>query len=591
MNRQCEMFDTRCSGERTGDRGQKTGNRGHLSVIRLPSSVFRSGFALPLVLVAMVILIILSIGAMMASYGARLEAVKAKAETEAMLAAEAGYEQAIFWMCKQTDLLGALQSGGGTGNINFGTSRCNYEVSFIDYLGARPVFKIASTGISGRPTFTRVVDVNVMQETSGWAMGSCRVPSGTTSTQAVYFANGEIIDTPLHINQLKDSPDNADIYITGHPRFLQKVEMGESRKTSGGSDKYSSVMSYFENGIDFDQPDIRITDEAAVQSKINRFRDSTNPLYRFEPNGDANVTNPRSAVQLEFFVQGGVGKVCITNNCTVRTATAGAYDYNVVPGFGGAKFQKYNIYAYHYAPDANISPPNTIPITDTYVTQSFGGYESDPGGQIFVNGNVIIGGANTVDPNMVVKGTITVVATGNIWIADSIFVDGSHDADGMPSVDNPNVLGLISQSVVKVVDPGRSKGAAAPSVNDKFLGATKKHYYQPIGIYKTGAPDTNDRYLPDPTIVEAAITVGGGGWGAENVGSRTEYSGGQDDLYARGSITEVIRGVVGIVGSDGYVKHYYADPRLMSGILPGDIWFSGKYIPAPAGWHDHSVRD
>jgi hypothetical protein len=27
----------------------------------------------------------------------------------------------------------------------------------------------------------------------------------------------------------------------------------------------------------------------------------------------------------------------------------------------------------------------------------------------------------------------------------------------------------------------------------------------------------------------------------------------------------------------------------MNGILPGDIWFSGKYIPAPAGWSDYRV--
>jgi len=40
--------------------------------------------------------------------------------------------------------------------------------------------------------------------------------------------------------------------------------------------------------------------------------------------------------------------------------------------------------------------------------------------------------------------------------------------------------------------------------------------------------DSHRRHLPDPTVVEASITVGGGGWGAENVptaaGSRTEVS-------------------------------------------------------------------
>jgi hypothetical protein len=149
----------------------------------------------------------------------------------------------------------------------------------------------------------------------------------------------------------------------------------------------------------------------------------------------------------------------------------------------------------------------------------------------------------------------------------------------MPAADNPNVLGLIAQNVVKVVNP-RDGPSSSPS------GLT----YQPIGITKPSRPAT-ERYLPDPTVVEAAITVGGGGWGAEHVGDRRPYSGkedDQDDLIVRGSITEVLRGVVGLAdGSDGYSKHYYLDERLLEGILPGDIWLRGKYIPAPAGWHDY----
>jgi hypothetical protein len=88
------------------------------------------------------------------------------------------------------------------------------------------------------------------------------------------------------------------------------------------------------------------------------------------------------------------------------------------------------------------------------------------------------------------------------------------------------------------------------------------------------------------------MTVGGGGWGAENVarssyGGRKEYSSPQDYLIVRGAITEAVRGVVGVIGSDGYLKRYYMDERLLEGILPGDIWLRGKYIPAPAGWHDY----
>jgi hypothetical protein len=565
------------------------------------------GYALPLVLVVMLILIILCFGETMTSYTTRIQAVSAKAETEAMLAAEAGYEKAIFWMCQQSDILGAMQTGGGSGVINFDTSTCSYEVGFEGFLGSRPVFSVKATGKSGRPVYTRIVDVNVMQETSGWAMGACRIPNGPSlsDTLGVNFIDGEVIDIPLHINKASDNPDRGDIFISGNPTFLRAVEMGESRKRSGvdksiytsysnGSlsyrGTYSDVIPLFENGISFDQPNIRITDSTAVQSKVNRFRDSTAAAYKFTP---ASPTSPMcSAAQIEFFVQGGIGKVRIDPNCTVQLHNYGSFDYSVVSGSDPMRFQRYNIYAYHYKNDSDS--PIIVPVTDTYVSQTFGGYTSEPGGQIFVNGNVVIGGgedANFTDvSNMVVKGKITIVATGNIWIADSIIVDGSHDHDGMPTVDdpdtgadesNPNVLGIIAQGVIKVVDPGLAPATVTPPAG---------YTYQPIGIIK---PGNTGRYLPDSTVVEAAITVGGGGWGAENVGSRREYSGSHDNLIVRGSITEVIRGVVGLSGSgsNGYIKNYYIDTRLMSGILPGDIWFTGKFIPAPAGWHDYSIND
>ena len=544
----------------------------------------KNGFVLLLVLFGIVILMALIIGTAMTNYSSRIQAVQAKSQTEAMLAAEAGYEQAIFWMSQRTDLLGDIQAGRGSGSINFETGRCNYEINFSDFIGARPVFRVTSTGTCGRPSFTRVVDVDVMQETSGWAMGSCRVPDGTTSTTEVYFKNNEIVDMPLHINKRNDSPDVRDIWISGHPRFLRKVEMGESRKV-GSTDKYgATIISYFENGIDFAQPNVRITDEDAVTSKINRFRDSTNAAYRYTP---ALSSGYSPAVQLEFYTSGGIGYVKISNNCRVKTASPGSRDYSVVPGSDVTRFQKYNIYAYHFRPSSGTI---AVPITNTYVTQTIGGYTSDPGGQIYVNGNVVIGSSSYT--NMIVKGKITVVATGNIWIADSIVVDGAHDASGMPAVDdpdtgadesNPNVLGLIAQGVVKIVDPGQ-----APSSTP---GSPSGYSYISARVCNGSG---NNRNLPDPTIVEAAITVGGGGFGAENVGDRKEYNGNTDVLIVRGSLTEVIRGVVGLfnsstgAGVDGYDKNYYVDTRLMSGILPGDIWFSGKYIPAPAGWHDHS---
>ena len=556
----------------------------------------RNGFVLPIVIIAIVVLSALATGLIMASYGARMQAVRIKSDTAAMLAAEAGYEKGIFWMSQQTDILGSLQHGANTGTIDLPGGSCSYTVDFDDFIGAKPVFRIVSTGVSG--SSTRVVDVAVFQEVTGWVMGKCRVPTGPSSwnTSPVYFADGEIIDTPIHINNLKDNPDHRDIYIqdSAHPRFLQKVEMGESQKTDGGIDKYASVITLFEDGIYFDQPNVRITDAGAVQSKINRFRDSTNPSYKFTPVGTANVATPRcDAVQLEFFVDAGVGKVKITNNCTVKCNNGNVYDYNIVTGSNPMTFHKYPIYAYHVAPDFETS--TIVNLEDTYVRQHFGTKESDPGGQIFVNGSVVIGGDRSPETRQVVKGTMTIVATGNIWIADSIVVDDAggtqRDANDMPTKDNPNILGIIAQGVVKIIDPGLSDGCPN-SVPDRFYPSypSKTHSYRPVADVDGAA--LGSRVLPHSMIVEAAVTVGGGGWGAENVsnyyGGRKEMGPGkQDFLILRGSLSESIRAVVGLVGTDGYIKQYYIDSRLLEGILPGDIWFGGKYVPAPAGWHDY----
>jgi hypothetical protein len=197
----------------------------------------------------------------------------------------------------------------------------------------------------------------------------------------------------------------------------------------------------------------------------------------------------------------------------------------------------------------------------------------------------------------VVKGKITVIATGNIWVADSVVVDGSHDANGRPTMDNPNVLGLISQGVIKVIDPGISSYSTGGANNYPGLPQEPNGFkYVPIGRSDSAAQYDPNRHLPDPMVVEAALTVGGGGWGAENVrwngyGGRKEESGPQDDLVIRGTIAEAARGVVGLIGADGFLKHYYSDERLLEGVLPGDIWLRGKYIPAPAGWHDYRPSD
>ncbi len=552
---------------------------------------YRDGSALALIAVSLVILSILGVGLLTVAYGVRHQAITAKNEQAAILAAEAGYEQAIFWMSQQQDLLTVLQQKGTPSDtISFGDNSCDYTISFYSFIGSRPIYRVVSNGHSG--TSDRTVDVLVVQAMEGWG-SSHRVPSGPSSTVAWPFAGGEVIDIPIHINKHDDDPDGKDIYIIGSPDFRQSISMGESRYTAGGTDKYSGVMHLFDGGICFNQPDCKITDASAVQQKVDRFADTTDSNFKFTPAANAPVTRPNAATQLEFFVEDGVGKVRITNNCTVRgyryednPGPKPTYDYKINNGIGDT-YIKYNTYAYHLKPTGE--PSVTVPIEDTYVTQSFGEVESEPGGQIFVNGNVIIGGDNSLHNNdQAIKGKITVVATGNIWIADSIKVDGDRDG-AMPAANNPNTLGLVAQGVVKVVDPGMSDYSY---VDDTPVEPEGFNY---VPVARPDGATPHRRKLLRQTEVEAAITVGGGGWGAENVGNRKTISWlGYDELIIRGTITEALRGIVGTASPlwsgmvlNGYTKDYYLDKRLLQGILPGDFSMVGKYIPAPGGWRDY----
>jgi len=560
---------------------------------------FEGGSVLVLTAFAIVILAVLGVGILTVGYGLKHSSVRYKNEAAAMLAAEAGYEKAVFWMSQQPDMLEAVISSdsGLSGEIEFAQAKCNYRIEFDKFIGYRPVYRIISTGQSG--VFQRTVNVQIVQALSGWDMGQCRVPISSTSTGAINFVSGEVIDMPLNINRDTARPNSRDIHIIGNPRFLQHVAMGESRYTSCGSDKYSSVMNLFEGGISFNQPDSRVVDRATIEARVERFRESTLPEFRFSPVGDAPVPNPHGAVQLELWVDGdGDGRLRITNNCTVRGFQQSwdnrTYDFTVDPD-NPNRFTRYDIYGYHLKPETEETQQYRI--EDTYVSQTIGSFETEPGGQIYIDGNVIIGGnrPHHHDGDQVLAGKLTVVATGNIWIADSIRVDGPRDENGMPSLDNPNVLGLIAKGVIKVVDPGMTD----PDVGQVGFEPLEipEYEYRPIGLADAGyLPEDPNRHLPDPTVVEAAITIAGGGWGAENVrrgsyGGRKHYGNSDDDLVVRGSIVEFCRAPVALSGQAGYLKNYFMDERLLTGILPGDIWLRGKYIPAPAGWSDYRLLD
>ncbi len=558
-------------------------------------STNQRGSVLVIVMVLVLILTILGYGIIKSAFGSRMQTVRLKQEAVATVSAEAAYEKAVFWMSQQPDMLYALSQGvsGTTGGLSFPNSNSKYSIQFSKFIGSMPVYHITSKGLCGQSQ--RVIDAYLIQNISGWESPH-RVPSGASGSVPWPFTSSEIIDIPIHVNS-HGAPDDSvrDLYVKGSgPTFKRRVGMGEGRHSSGGSDKYSDLMDNFKGGVYFNQPDNKISQVSVVKQKVVRFRDSTAPAFQFTPQTKAPLANPNAAVQLEFFVDSGVGKVRITNNCGVRgyqdTRTSGArtYDYKIDNPDKLDSYARYDIYSYHVRPTSEL--PVTYNLTDTYVQQDYGGYKSAPGGQIFVDGNVIIGGDNSLhDNNQLIKGQVTIVATGNIWVADSIMVDGARDG-AKPASDNTNVLGLMAQGVIKVVDPGMPKYSyidGGNPLNDSNFR------YVPVG-----QPDGSYRKLPSSMIVEAAITVGGGGWGAEHVGARrmtspTTY--GYHKLVLRGAITEVIRGIVGTDpsklsfpdSSNGYLKYYYFDDRLLEGLLPGNIWMKGKYLPLPGGWNDY----
>ncbi len=557
------------------------------------------GSALIVAVVLLLILSIFSIGVLKSAEGAHVQAVQQKRQTAALAAAEAAYERAMFAMSQQPDLLSALAAGAFEETLSFPDSQGSYSVSLATFLQAKPIFEITAVGRSG--IYEKTIHTYVVQAINGWAMGKCKAPVGGTSFIDVVFATGEVVDLPVEINKENDSPDVRDIKIQGTPVFLRPVYMGESRYTIGGLDKYVSVMNCFKSGIYFDQPMLRITDNSGLESKIQRFRDTTDARFRFTPVADAPTLKlPQPAVHLEFFVENGIGKICITNNCTVRgfmqSKDSYTYDFRVKPKSVGEEFERYPIYAYHVRRSNADSNGDRfiVDLPQTYVSQEFGGVSSAPAGQIFVDGNVVIGSGRTLGQQTdVIQGQITIVATGNIWIADSLTISDQDNSgriyprqsNGLPHPENPNILGLIAKGVIKIVDPGMTEYSYVDTMPKEPAGFT----YVPIGNRESAAKPIYMRLLPNPTIVEAALTIGGGGWGAENVkrttyGGRKTVSANNDQLILRGSITEAVRGVVGIVGQNGYLKSYYWDERLLTGILPGNIWLKGKYVPVPGAW-------
>ena len=619
------------------------------------------GSALVLATMVVFTLAILGLSLLTAAYGARLRSTKLRKETTAKLVAEAGYEAAIRWMNQQPDVLSAMtKSGRSSGTITikessspqrFPNGNFIYSIRLDRFFGNQPVYDIVSEGYCD--LFSSTIKASVVQQVSGWDMALCEIPTATFLSTRAWFTGQDIVEMPIHINsnsQGTPGDHTVDIHVrrgATPPQFSYKVSMGESRYKWWGrdKDKYGDIIKLFDKGIYFDQSGCNVTDpfsadvNSSVALKVGRFWSSTNGAFQFAPVTAPAVTdalalaNPTwasaPAVQLEFYVTGdGVGRVRITNNCTVCLVPGAGNDYMLGAG-PAAPYILYPIYGYHYANGAGAV---NLPISATNVSQqtttpSGRGASANVGGQIFVVGNVIIGGAVGTDAagNMVmagttfgsnVKGKLTVVATGNIWIVSPIVYDGPQNVGfeggfltkqvpsitDQPSTTNQNVLGLFSQlGVVKVVDPQLSSNVMRSEENENnpaFFTVAQDSFltYRPIG-YQAMPPRIWNRQLVDPSqptvsmVVQAAITTCGGGWGAENVGDpalgarQNMNPDGKDILIVAGSITESVQGRVAYI-SNGFRKCYYFDERLLTGILPGDMWLQSKYVPTPGGWSD-----
>ena len=604
---------------------------------RKSAKMRNNGSMLVLAVSAIFILSILGLGILTLAYGTSLRSVQLRNETAAKLAAEAGYEKAISLMSSKDDVLSWLGSAPGddaarvekgSGQLTSGPNSPNidydYSISFDRFDNIHPVYKIEATGKCS--LIKRTITAFVTQRIGGWEMGICEVPTGSTQTTKVLFTGDDDVGSmPIHINSNKKSDDSKiDIPVdnANRPFFRELITMEESRYKSGrNSDKYAGIMDVFDGGIYFNQPENRITETGggSIQKKVDRFLNSTHNKFRFYSGNGKKPTALAAgylpeykmpAVQLEFFVDtaGSIGKVRITNNCTVCCVDGSGYDYKLAPDPTNT-YERYPVYAFHYAYDSLSEIYN---LADTYVKQQAekptGSLVStEAGGQIYVDGNVIIGGEIDENGNVripkpcpaSIKGKVTVVATGNIWIVSPAVYHGHQDISSgfaVPAIDNPNILGLFSvNGVVKVVDAGLSINVPRdPNDNDLprvFTDPNGIFRYQPICLQEPSQGKIYLRRLPEPMVVQASVTVGGGGWGVENVFARLERKT-VNNLVLAGSITEVIQGLVASsIGEAGFKRHYYFDKRLQNGILPGDIWFQSKYIPIKGGWADTRYND
>jgi len=552
-------------------------------ITRIPTerSIGRNrGVVLAFAAMSLLVLATIGLGIMAVAYGYRHRAISVKDETIALAAAEAGYERARVWMSQQ-DSIGVLARGieqkiGPAALDSGGSYECTVSCAGERDIGSRTVYRIVSKGRYNRAT--KAIDVLVTQAIDGWASTHREIVSNN-GTRAAPLNDANEIGMQLHINESDDG--EPGMVIDGLSSFKRHVTTTES-----DTGQYDPYQSLFSKGISFNQPANFITDETVIQQRIVEFRTIANRIYVPLMNPRVILDNPtrqhEPAVQIEFDSSG----IRVANHCTVRCWGLTPTDWRIRPGSDGAAYEQYPVYGCHFGPD----------------------YEPDPitgPGVIFVYGNVIIGPRDRLFhiPGGVqrysVRGKFTVVAArrpdgkgGNIWIGDYI---KAYSATGRledpPAAENPNVIALMAEGVVKVIDP-RLQDDPLLLARD-VLSAGDLGICRPLGIpYGFG-----ELALPNPLVIDAAIVSAGGGWGVEGVeevlgwGSHIYPGSGTGKIYVHGSITEPYRGLVCSRDNTRAFAHkyFFFDNRFFQGILPEQIWFSSAYVPVPGGWRDYGL--
>ncbi|MBC8392817.1 MAG: hypothetical protein H8E17_09680 [Deltaproteobacteria bacterium] len=93
------------------------------------------GFALTFSLILVIILMLIGFAVIKVAQGTAVQSILFQNESIAMSNAEAAYENAIYWMSGNPDLLLDMDISGTSGTITFPNSTADYKVEFYGFVG------------------------------------------------------------------------------------------------------------------------------------------------------------------------------------------------------------------------------------------------------------------------------------------------------------------------------------------------------------------------------------------------------------------------------------------------------------------------